>query len=345
MIAADSLLYPPQDHQYVAWDRALGRRFMLFVDTEEEFDWNAPFNRGATQVSAMRGLAEGQAFFARAGMRPVYLSDYPILQSDAAVALLRQWVADGTADVGAHLHPWVTPPHEEAVSVHNSFAGNLPPELERAKLLAQCTYMEERLGQRPVAYRAGRYGVGATTGRALVEAGFLLDCSIRSRFDYSAGHGPDFARLPLRPYRVGPDQALVELPLSTAFTGHLRGFGETMHGIARRSGKLGGALSRAGLFARVPLTPEGIPAKECIAAIDALIEEDVPVLSFSFHSPTLEPGHTDYVRNADDLAAFYRWWDVVLNHLARRGVISIGLDAFLAAVIPGHKTQNSCQAA
>lgn len=345
MIAPDSLLCPPRESQFIHWDPGLGRRFMLFVDTEEEFDWNAPFDRTATRVNALRGLAEGQAYFAAAGMRPVYLSDYPIIASDGAVDLLRQWLADGTADVGAHLHPWVTPPHEEAVTTRNSFAGNLPPELERAKLLAQCAYMEERLGRRPLAYRAGRYGVGPATGRTLVEAGFLLDCSIRSRFDYRGGEGPDFTGLPLRPYRTGPDQALVELPLSTAFVGHLRGFGERFHALASRTGRMGGALSRAGLFARIPLTPEGIPAQDCVAAIDALIEEDVPVLSFSFHSPTLEPGNTGYVRDAGDLRAFYRWWDVVLDHLARRSILPMGLDALLDATGAGTNRQTTCQAA
>lgn len=342
MTHPDSLLHPPADGQFVDWDPALGRRFMLFVDTEEEFDWLAPFDRAATQVTALHGLAQGQAYFAAAGLRPVYLADYPILQSDAAVALLGQWLADGTADVGAHLHPWVTPPHEEEVGVRNSFAGNLPPELERAKLLTQCAYMEERLGRRPLAYRAGRYGIGPATAATLLEAGFALDCSVRSRFDYSEQDGPDFSGLPLRPYRVGPGHRLVELPLSTAYVGHLRGLGEGLHRLAK--GKVGGALSRAGLFTRVPLTPEDVTAEQCIAAIDALIEADVPVLSFSFHSPTLEPGHTFYVRDEADLKGFYRWWDAVLGHLARRGVAPMTLDALLAAVAQ-KPARAPCQAA
>jgi hypothetical protein len=345
MTDPDSLLHPPGDDQFVAWDPALGRRFMLFVDTEEEFDWLAPFDRDATQVTATRGLADGQRYFAAAGMQPVYLVDYPILQSDTAVNLLGQWLADGSADVGAHLHPWVTPPHEEEVCVRNSFAGNLPPALERAKLLTQCAYMEERLGRRPLAYRAGRYGVGPGTAETLLEAGFVLDCSVRARFDYSGQEGPDFSGLPLRPYRVGPGHRLVELPLSTAYIGHLRGGGEGLHRLARRSGKLGGALSRAGLFTRVPLTPEDFTARQCIAAIDSLIEEDVPVLSFSFHSPTLEPGHTFYVRSQDELVAFYRWWDVVLDHLARRGVMPMGLAELLEAVRAGERREPTCQAA
>ncbi|MET0361602.1 MAG: polysaccharide deacetylase family protein [Sphingobium sp.] len=345
MIPHDSLLCPPDASQFVAWDATLGRRFMLFVDTEEEFDWNAPFDRAATQVTAMAGLAHGQEYFASAAVQPVYLVDYPILQNDAAVALLRRWRGEGAADIGAHLHPWVTPPHEEAVSARNSFAGNLPPALERAKLMTQCAFMEERLGMRPLAYRAGRYGVGHDTAQSLLDAGFLLDCSVRSRFDYSGHDGPDFGGLPLHPYRVGPGHRLVELPLSTAYTGVLRRHGEGLHRMTSGWGRMAGALSRAGLMTRVPLTPEGVSARECVAAIDALIEQDVPVLSFSFHSPTLEPGHTAYVRTAADLDAFYRWWDVVLDHLARRSVLPMALSDLLSAVSVTCARDPSCQAA
>ena len=91
-------------------------------------------------------------------------------------------------------------------------------------------------------------------------------------------------------------------------------------------------MSRARLISRVPLTPEGVPVRDAIAAIDALIEEGVRVLNFSFHSPTLEPGHTPYVRSEADRTAFYQWWDAVLAHLARRGVAPASLDQLLAAV-------------
>lgn len=345
MIPSDSLLSLPKDSQFVQWDERLGRRFMLFVDTEEEFDWHAPFDRSATQVTALDGLGKGQAYFAAATVTPVYLVDYPVVQNDAAVGMLRQWLADGRADVGAHLHPWVTPPHKEEVTARNSFAGNLPEELECAKLAAQCDYMADRLGMRPLAYRAGRYGIGHATARNLLDNGFVMDCSIRSRFDYSAHGGPDFSGAPLRPYRLGPENRLIELPLSVAYVGHLRSHGSAIQRSTGRWNRVNGALSRTGLLTRVPLTPEGVTAQECVAAIDALIEEDVPILSFSFHSPTLEPGHTDYVRSAADLAAFYRWWDVVLGHLARRGIAPIGLGEFLATATMNTLANRSCQAA
>ena len=327
-----NLLAPPLPQDRITLDPGFGTRFMLFVDTEEEFDWNAPFSRTGHGVTALPGMARGQAYFAAAGVKPVYVTDYPVIDCDAASAMMAQWVSDGTADIGAHLHPWVNPPHVEEVSAANSYVGFLPEAVERAKLEALCRRIEERFGQRPIAYRAGRYGVGPNSARLLSDAGFRLDSSVRSRFDYSHQHGPDFCGLPQTPYWAGPDRTLVELPLSTAFVGLLRGAGERLYRAAQSMGPLAGALSRARMLSRVPLTPEGISAPEAISAIDALIEEGVPVLNFSFHSPTLEPGHTPYVRDEADRTAFYGWWDAVLAHLAKRGVRAASLDQFLNAI-------------
>lgn len=337
-----NLLAPPLPQDRITLDPAFGTRFMLFVDTEEEFDWNAPFSRTGHGVTALSGMARGQDYFAAAGIKPVYVTDFPVVDCDAASAMMAQWVSDGTADVGAHLHPWVNPPHVEKVNAANSYVGFLPEAVERAKLEALCRRIEERFGQRPIAYRAGRYGVGPNSARLLSDAGFRLDSSVRSRFDYSQQQGPDFCGLPQTPYWAGPDRTLVELPLSTAFVGLLRGAGERLYRAAQTMGPLAGALSRARMLSRVPLTPEGISASEAVAAIDALIEEGVPVLNFSFHSPTLEPGHTPYVRNEADRAAFYNWWDRVLTHLAKRGVRAASLDQFLNAVPMRIET---CQAA
>lgn len=337
-----NLLSPPLPEDRIILDPRFGTRFMLFVDTEEEFDWDAPFSRTGHGVTALGGMAQGQAYFAAAGMKPVYVTDYPVIDDQRAAAMMRQWVEDGTADIGAHLHPWVNPPHVETVNAANSYVGFLPEEVERAKLEALCQRIEAQFGRRPIAYRAGRYGVGPNSAQLLEAAGFRLDSSVRSRFDYSAQHGPDFQGLPQTPYWAGPGKSLVELPLSTAFVGLLRGAGERLYRAAHAIGPLAGALSRARMLSRVPLTPEGVPAQDAIAAIDALLDEGVRLLNFSFHSPTLEPGHTPYVRNERDRTAFYGWWGRVLDHLAKRGVDAATLDQFLAAVPARRET---CKAA
>ena len=337
------LLRHPLDEDFIALDPAFGTRFTLFVDTEEEFDWDAPFSRTGHGVTTVAGMRRGQKWFSQAGITPIYVTDYPVIDDPEASAALAEWLHDGAAEIGAHLHPWVNPPHVEDVNAANSYVGFLPEAVERAKLEALCMRFDQVFGARPTVYRAGRYGVGPNSAKLLEQAGFRLDSSVRSHFDYSAQHGPNFHGLPVTPYWAGPDRSLVELPLSTAFVGRLRGSGGQLFRATEGLGRLTGGLSRAGLLSRVPLTPEGVSAKDTLRAIDALIEDGVRMLNFSFHSPTLEPGHTPYVRNAADLENFYRWWGEVLEHLSRRGVAPASTEEFLRAV-PDRKALG-CQAA
>ena len=337
--------YPAQD-DFICLDPAFGTRFMLFVDTEEEFDWSGPFSRTAHSVTALKGMARAQSYFAAHGVTPLYVTDYPVVSSRDAAAMMREWVDAGQADIGVHLHPWVNPPFAEEVCLANSYAGFLPPALEKSKLIALCDRIAEVFGRRPIAYRAGRYGIGPNTAAILEELGFRLDSSVRSRFDYRGQLGPDLPGMPLQPYWAGPRRTLVELPLSTAFTGLLGGQGDRLYHAALRMPKMGGALARTRLLSRVPLTPEGVPLAEAKVAIDALLAEGLPVLNFSFHSPTVEPGHTPYVRNQADLDNFYHWWDGVFAHLSLRGVRPASLEDFLNAVPPRAGAANrTCQAA
>jgi hypothetical protein len=103
----------------------------VVVDTEEEFDWSAPFARSNTAVSGINGLLLGHTLFRRYGIVPAYLLDYPVASDRRAVDALGPWLEDGSCLVGAQLHTWVTPPFEEVVCPFNTYANNLPPELER----------------------------------------------------------------------------------------------------------------------------------------------------------------------------------------------------------------------
>jgi hypothetical protein len=297
-------------------------RFWVTIDTEEDFDWAAPFARTGYRLASVPALADCQSYFARAGVKPIYLVDWPIVVDDRAVAILGAAQASGACDIGAQLHPWVTPPHDEDVNARNSYTGNLPAELQRAKMTALRDAIRDRFGVSPTVYRAGRYGLGENTATMLAELGFRCDTSVRSGFDYRAGHGPDYRAAPLHPWWVRSDAgAVLEMPVTTVFGGLLGGVGgRVYHRIARNGTHAGAALARLGLVERIALTPEGIPAARACKAIDRAIDLRLPVLNFSFHSPSLQPGNTPYVRSQADLDLFYRWWDMVLDHLARRGV-------------------------
>lgn len=307
-----------------------GQRFMLFIDTEEEFDWSQPPARHSIATSAMAILPQAHHRLAVHGAKPVYLADYPAIISPYCADILGPLLASGDAAVGAHLHPWVNPPYDEIVNEYNSFVGNLSLELERAKLHMLTDRIEQTLGVRPLCYRAGRYGVGPATAMLLEEAGYRLDVSVRSHFDYSATGGPNFTGYPMTPYRAGPNGGLLEIPLTTAFLGRWRENGADIYARARGIPLAHGLLAKAGLLNRIAFTPEGMPVQEAMEAVRILQGEGLQLFSLSCHSPSFAIGHTPYVRDKADLRRFYEWWDKVLGLLVSLGVTGAGLDEVLA---------------
>jgi hypothetical protein len=275
-----------------------------------------------------------QERFRRRGVKPVHLVDHPIATDPESVAMLREWLERDEVSIGTQLHPWVNPPHEEEVTTFNSFVGNLPIELERAKIDDLTGAIEAGFGRRPIVYRAGRYGVGPNTAALLEAAGYAADVSVRALFDYGEESGPDFSRVKALPYRIG-GAALVELPLSAAYVGRLRAKGRGLYRAAGRLPRGRGLLSRLGLLDRVPLTPEGVPLREALAAARALLEDGVRWFSLSFHSPSAEPGHTPYVRDSGDLRRFHAWWDGMLDFFAAEGIAHASIEETIEAARAG----------
>ncbi|MDG2532631.1 polysaccharide deacetylase family protein [Sphingomonas sp. HITSZ_GF] len=320
----------PERDACVVWPDDFGTRFTIFVDTEEEFDWGAPLRADADGTGHLAALPPVHARFAAAGVPLTYLIDYPVASSPLAMDVLGGLMADGRSAIGTQLHPWVNPPFEEEVSGFNSFTGNLPLALQRAKLVALTDQVTRAFGKRPVVYRAGRYGIGRDTPALLAELGYRLDSSMRSGYDYSAEGGPDFGAVPNQAFRL--PGGVVELPFTTVFTGRLRAHGAALH---RRLGRLPrgiGVAARLGLLSRVSLTPEDMPLHEAKEAVRVALGEGVRLLNFAFHSPSVEPGHTPYVKTQADLAAFLRWWDEMLALLNKLGARPASVDEIVRAI-------------
>jgi len=109
-----------------------GQRFIVTIDTEEEFDWDAPLTRDKHSKAHVTRLEAFQQFCENCGVVPIWLVDWPIANSQLAAEILKPRLLDGRAEIGVQLHPWVNPPFEEEVTQYNSFAGNLSKELEAA---------------------------------------------------------------------------------------------------------------------------------------------------------------------------------------------------------------------
>ncbi|WP_240504500.1 polysaccharide deacetylase family protein [Tsuneonella mangrovi] len=312
---------PPGAGRKADLGKDFGQRSLLTVDTEEEFDWNGPFTRDRHGVEHVPHIARFQQMCEAMGVVPTYLVDWPIVQAPAAIELLGGAVKAGKAEVGIQLHPWVNPPFEEEVNERNSYVGNLPPALERDKFLRLRDAIAENFGTQPLIYRAGRYGLGPETARLMRDAGVSVDSSVRANFDYRGGYGPNYADHPLVPYWVeGGERDLLELPLTTVYWGLLRRQGRLLNPLLDRIPRGRGVFSRLGLLERIALTPEGVTAEEALRGIDMALDDGLPLLVLSFHSPSLAVGHTPYVRSEADLERFYDWFERIYTYLEMRAV-------------------------
>lgn len=221
----------------------------VVVDTEEEFDWSRPLSRENTSVTNVTYQERAHQVFRRFRVIPNYVVDYPVADDPYAVAALSRLAELGEAEIGAHLHPWVNPPHDEPVTAFNSYAGNLPSELERAKLEALTDRVVSAFGQRPRVYRAGRYGLGPTTYSHLRDLGYTLDTSVVPYTSFTADGGPDYSGVSGSVHWCDTDSGLLEVPLTTGFCGIMRHVGPAIY--PRLTGRGGMRLRAPGIAARL----------------------------------------------------------------------------------------------
>jgi hypothetical protein len=263
----------------------------------------------------MRSQHLAHRVFERHGVVPVYLADYPVATQDAGVAPLRDLLQSRLCDIGAQLHPWVTPPFTEVLGEAQSYAGNLPLALELAKARSLTEALGEAFSERPLIYRTGRFGVGLRSADVLKRLGYLADSSVapcwpppRMRADRAAWAGTP------GPYWVDREKSLMEIPVSASLVGALAGRLGTglapwlFHPMAQRA-HLTGLAARLGLLERIRLTPEGMTITEAKRLTHALFDAGQRVFVLTYHSPSLEPGNTPYVRNLAQRERFLAWLD------------------------------------
>lgn len=286
----------------------------VVIDTEEEFDWAAPFDRNNRSVDCIQYQYLAQEIFAKYGIVPTYVIDDPVVDNEDAVSVLKEWADAGKCLIGTHLHPWVSPPHEEEVCVRNSYPGNLPPALEAEKLRLLTEKIEDCFGRRSVIYKGGRYGIGPNTGAILADLGYLVDTSVLADTNLSDDGGPNFIGYPSEPYmyREG-DKDILELPNTRAYDQILARWGSFLYPLLAGSvgwrSLMAGVLVKLKLLERIPLTPEGVHAVDHIRMVKRMHAIGRGYFNYAYHSSSLMIGGSPYVKSEAEREVFLKDMD------------------------------------
>jgi hypothetical protein len=279
---------------------------LVIVDAEEEFQWDQPFSRHNVATSTVAEQPRiHDLVYDKLGIVPTYMVDWPVATAPASVATLRGLLDAGRCEIGAQLHPWVSPPYQEEVSVFNSFAGNLPRQLEYDKLRLLTEAITASFGSAPIGFKAGRYGVGPRTGEIIADLGYQIDTSVVPYTSFDAQGGADFSAFDEHPYWFSAGgRELLELPVTAGYCGWLRNSGPALYALAHqpwaRAARVGAMLARSRSMERIRLSPEGATIKDMKRLTNVLMKSGCQVYSLTYHSPSLVPGHTPYVRSAAD---------------------------------------------
>lgn len=294
---------------------------MVGVDTEADDQWTLE-GRKRLSVENARALPRLQTLCDAYGVRPSYLVTHEMATREPSRSILRDLLATGRCEIGAHLHPWSSPPYRE-----EDLGGRYPSQLDHAQLETQLRELtaaiETSVGVRPVSYRAGRHGFDSRSLRILEELRYRVDTSVDPLFNETRKGGPSFAGAPVSPYwpdhddvrRSGTSRVL-EIPVSAATSPALpksieRRF-TSMPAIPWR-----GYLKRLGLHA-VWLRPSYSSVEDAKALASALVARGVPTLNMLFHSSELVPGGSPYNRTEADVDRFFERLERVFEHIVKR---------------------------
>ncbi|MEZ4390177.1 MAG: hypothetical protein R3A48_03700 [Polyangiales bacterium] len=303
--------------------------FLFVVDTEGDNEWTR--HRRLPPLRNLQALPRFQSLCDRYGVRPTYVVTWSITQCDEAVSMLRAWERDGRCEIGAHLHPWTTPPWSR-LDDSPAFPSELDTEVLAAKLRALTEAITERFGRAPTSYRAGRYGADGRTARLLGELGYTCDSSVTPLVSWKGcpglregPGGPDFSRAPLDPYFPSVDDlsregelSLVEIPISIVDQDRLPfGFGDRL--AARHEAcLLRRAASWLKLRRRMWLRPTLEGHADMVAACEVIRARGGRHFNMMIHSSELYPNTSPYFESQRDIDGLFDRMDRCLDAISRR---------------------------
>lgn len=282
--------------------------FILTIDTEEEWLWEDEFPSENCSVKNVERLPDFQAFCEQQHIRPTYFVDYAVAQDVTGMSVLKRFVENNKAEVGAHLHPWCNPPFFGKTTEAESHVINLPTVQVEQKLDTLTDIIRKNIGVAPRSFRSGRWGINGETMARLAARGYQVDSSVypfyRNEF-FTCEGAPTFPYWPslTDPLQPSAQREIMEIPVSAGFNIANFDLGEKVHNTLSSPSlawtKSIGVLWHSHLLRKIYLSPELTESADMNALIDSCLHNHHPVIHMYLHSSSLIDGATGLL-NVDD---------------------------------------------
>lgn len=287
----------------------------ITIDTEEDL-WGE-YLPAPSPVKNIEAIPLVQDLFDAYGAAPTYLVNYPVVIDDDASRLLQSILEKGRCELGVHCHPWNTPPYEGERGESTTMLCNLEDRTVRNKMENLHEAFVSRFGMMPLSFRAGRWAFGPVVAKSIESLGFKVDSSVTPLVNWSACGGPDFFDAPRYPYRLSAESVLaaqkesclLEAPPTTGFFQRNPELCSTvlrhiLRGKFIKKLKIIGMLDYGGIINLRWLSPELSSGRDMALLAQRLVDNGATFLNMSFHSSSLLPGKSPFVRDENDLKGF-----------------------------------------
>lgn len=308
-------------------------KFIITVDTEADNQWKSD----EVSLNNINFLPRFQSLCEKFSFTPSYLLSYEVLKSESAVRMLKTWQKQGRAEIGAHLHPWTTPPFDNGSLINKEHS--FPCELEDKQLLLKLETLtkaiKEKFGFSPTSFRAGRWGLDHRVANYLLELGYLVDCSITPKISWQntkglkgGSGGPDFRQAPIFPYFLNKkninkvaDNGLLEIPMTIIYTGKFIKEGKIAFWFASLPPSFLKKVLNKFIFKMTwcRIFPES-KVKDLIAVYKSAQKNNLPVLEFMIHSSELMPGGSPYAKTDLAVEHLYKKLELFFSFLKENNI-------------------------
>lgn len=309
-------------------------KFIITVDVEADNQWSKEMT---DVISNVFELPRFHKLVRKFGFKPTYLVSYEVANNEMAANMLRVWQGSGEAEIGAHLHPWSTPPFGD-----NDKYKRFPSELEgdelKLKLESLTKVITEKIGVKPSSYRAGRWGFDNRQIKILSELGYVADCSISPKVDWSknnnvtpGGSGPNWSFESIKPHVLeSGDSKILEVPMTIINTGFISGNGGIFENFVLKypTNLLSRVIRKFLIKPRWLRVFKETTSKDFEAIYKSAVSNNLPVIEFMIHSSELVSGGSPYVKNEKDLEALYKNLEALFEMLKSKGLEGVTLQEF-----------------
>jgi hypothetical protein len=282
-------------------------KLAVTIDVEEEGLFRAEYHSGDAPTSNVPRLQLLDSVFREFDIRPTLLVSYQVARSAANQRILPELVSRWNGEIGAHLHPWNTPPLGPPAYPEPAPSELIPKELLVAKL-ENLTATLQPMGVSPVSFRMGRFNMGPKMFSVLEESEIKVDSSICPMRKYYGG--PAHLAAPSEPYfpdrdnlcRAGSSEVL-EVPLTVLPV--VPGLGSALEGIERT-----GLVPRTWVswfamhLGSLPVQPYWTGLRRLKIAVQLHRALGGRVLCVFFHSSELLPGASPQTSTEQDVERF-----------------------------------------